>query len=161
MDLILNLFSFFLSIGGFIAGGIAILFVLMAIFSTSDPNEMEAKKYGWDTWTPHDPLNHGADMTVMDHVNNFNGDMNSIGCIFDYTNELKPAWFNNKEDFLEFIESSYLYITPTYLNRDPENCSLENIDSTYEKTVVSALSNLGDEDDWGVDDVKKILNKFF
>ena len=41
MDLILNLFSFFLSIGGFIAGGIAILFVLMAIFSTSDPNEME------------------------------------------------------------------------------------------------------------------------
>ncbi|MDC0092042.1 hypothetical protein OAI21_00210 [Oceanospirillaceae bacterium] len=161
MDLILNLFSLFLSIGGFIAGGIAILFVLMAIFSTSDPNEMEAKKYGWDTWTPHDPLNHGADMTVMDHVNNFNGDMNSIGCIFDYTNELKPAWFNNKEDFLEFIESSYLYITPTYLNRDPENCSLENIDSTYEKTVVSALSNLGDEDDWGVDDVKKILNKFF
>ena len=60
-----------------------------------------------------------------------------------------------------FQSSSYLYITPTYLNRDPENCSLENIDSTYEKTVVSALSNLGDEDDWGVDDVKKILNKFF
>jgi len=161
MDLILNLFSFFLSIGGFIAGGIAILFVLMAIFATSDPNEMEAKKYGWDTWTPHDPLEHGAYLTVMDHINNFNGDMDSIGCIFDYTNELKPAWFHNRKDFIEFIESSYLYLTQAYLDKDPENCGLDDIESTYEKTVVSALSNLGDDDDWGVDDVKKILNKFF
>ena len=127
---------------------------------TGDPNEIEAKRYGWDTWSPHDRNLHGASLALEDLQSGFTGSMESIGCMFSCTNSENPAWFGKREQLIDFVESDYLFLTHKYMNRDKEPNSLEYLEASYEDIVISRLKTLQEKDNWGVDDVIKILKKF-
>ena len=142
MDLILNVLGFFMSVGVFLLAGVAIIFVLTMIMALSDPNEVEAKKYGWDNWAPHDPLAHSAYMAHSDHEKSFSGEMDSIGCFFNDNGGEHPVWFSDKHDFINFLKGHYLYLTAKYSSRTQDREYNETVESEYQKIVYRGLLKL-------------------
>ena len=162
MDLISAVLGFIVGIGGLILGGIVILFVIVWIMATSDPNEMEAKKYGLDTWTPHDPSIHGADMAHTDQQGSFGGEMDSIGCFFNWNVSDHPAWFADKHNLISFLEEDYLYLTEKYSSINQDRAYGEAVESEYQKIVCDGLLELEKQDDatWGISDILAIVEAF-
>jgi hypothetical protein len=111
-------------------------------------------------WDPKEYTENGAYESLLDHGNSFTGEMNSIGFMFSCTYSPNPAWFSSKEQFLDFIETSYLYLTDKYRNLDKEFNSLEHIEAVYENVVIAKLVELQKQNAWSVDDVIKILKNF-
>ena len=129
---------------------------------SGDPNEIEAKRYGWDTWTPHDSSVHGADMAHTDQQGSFDGELASIGCFFNWNVSDHPAWFADKHDLISFLEDDYLYLTGKYSSTNQDREYGEVVESEYQKIVCDGLLELEKQDDatWGISDILAIVETF-
>jgi len=134
-----------------------ILSSMFKYFSAKGPDEIVSNIDGWD-YNPKEYAENAAHSALQDCEQSFTGEMDSIGCIFG--DSANPAWFSNKLELLSFIESDYLYVTQKYLNRDQKNYSYEAMTVSYEELVITSLEGLQGKDNWGVEDIKRILSKF-
>jgi hypothetical protein len=129
-------------------------FVLWIIVSflksvTADPNELEAKNQGQDTWTPHDSSVYTAEMAVYDLEKEF-GD---IGCHIYVNASDRFIWFSSKRDALKFFKDWFYYLTEEY-----EDIRYE--DKIDEKTL-ARFDKLIDGDEPSVTVISNFLAKLF
>ena len=145
---------------GLVIAAVLAYLILSSIFksrSTEGPDEIVANIHGWN-WDPNEYAKNGAHSTLQDCEQSFTGDMDSIGCLFAYCDNL--AWFGDKQELLSFVESDYVYLTDKYSSRDQQTSSYDVIVESYEKVVIPALDDLQQKDNWSVEDIKKILCTF-
>ena len=155
MDLISAVLGFIVGIGGLILGGIAILFVIVWTMATSDPNEQEAKRYGWESWTPHDSCVHGAEMAMYDHERDFGGNPNGVGSHVEVNGADRILWFPDKHTALRFFRDDYYYLTDDY--------AVEEIpyEDKFDEEVLAKFDKLIEGDEPSVTVLSNFLTKLF
>ena len=131
------------------------LFLLIVNWATTDPNELEAKRYGWESWSPHDPSVHGAEMAIYDHERNFGGNLNSVGSHVDVNGTDRILWFPDKHTALCFFRDDYYYLTDDYAAEEvPYN-------DKFDEEVLAKFDKLMESNEPSVTIMSNFLTKLF
>jgi len=116
-------------------------------FVTVDPNELEAKSQGQDTWIPHDSSVYSAEMVVYDLERNFGGSMDCVGCHIYVNASDRYIWFCHKREALCFFRDHLYYLTEEYEETPYEDKFDEKTLAKFDKLIegdepsVTVLSN--------------------
>lgn len=144
-----------LAIGVIIGLLVLVTGFVVAGLTKQDPNEVLAKSLVEDSWSPHDTDLHSADEEFNLHVSNYNGGLDSLGCLVEYSSYNHILWFSNKYTALCFFRDHYHFLTEDYhLNNVP-------YEDKFDEKVLAKFDKLIEGDEPSVTIISNFLTKLF